>query len=68
MENLGESSDKGERTAYERILAQKVPIGRTGDSFDVASATVFLASNASRYITGQNLAVDGGLTVSASLS
>jgi len=37
-------------------------IGRNGDLSDLAGATIFLASPASAYITGQTLAVDGGFT------
>lgn len=39
------------------------PMGFMGDAWDVASAAVFLASDAARYITGVNLVVDGGLTL-----
>lgn len=39
------------------------PIGRTGDADEVAEAIVFLASDRSSYITGQNLVVDGGFSV-----
>jgi NAD(P)-dependent dehydrogenase (short-subunit alcohol dehydrogenase family) len=38
------------------------PLGVTGDAWDVASAAVFLASDESRFITAQCLAVDGGVT------
>lgn len=41
-----------------------VPMGKMGDSFDVAMAAAFLASSQSRYITGQKLVVDGGITSS----
>jgi NAD(P)-dependent dehydrogenase (short-subunit alcohol dehydrogenase family) len=39
------------------------PAGRIGLPEDVAGAAVFLASSASRYITGQSIVVDGGATV-----
>lgn len=38
----------------------RMPAGRMGDVKDIANATVFLFSDASRFITGQVLAVDGG--------
>jgi NAD(P)-dependent dehydrogenase (short-subunit alcohol dehydrogenase family) len=40
-----------------------VPLGRQGTAWEVAAAAVFLLSEESSYITGQVLAVDGGLTL-----
>jgi NAD(P)-dependent dehydrogenase (short-subunit alcohol dehydrogenase family) len=40
------------------------PMGHMGDAWDVARAALFLASDEARYITGAELVVDGGLTVS----
>ena len=40
-----------------------VPLGRQGTAEEVANAVVFLMSNRASYITGQVLAVDGGLTL-----
>jgi len=41
----------------------KIPLGSFGQVQDIASAVLFLASREARYITGQVLAVDGGMTM-----
>lgn len=46
----------------EEIL-KKIPLGSFGQSSDIASAALFLASEEARYITGQVLAVDGGMVM-----
>lgn len=43
-------------------LGKKCPMGRVGKSEEIAGTVVFLLSEASSYITGQNIAVDGGWT------
>lgn len=43
--------------------ALKIPLGRVGQPADVADVVLFLLSGSARYITGQQLVVDGGLTV-----
>lgn len=40
----------------------KIPLGRQGTPWEVAATVVFLLSDASSYITGQTIAVDGGLS------
>ncbi|HEY1048951.1 MAG TPA: SDR family oxidoreductase [Prosthecobacter sp.] len=52
-----------EKPEFVQRLAQKVPLGRVGQAPEIAGAVTFLVSDASSYITGQNLAVDGGWTV-----
>ena len=41
-------------------MKRQVPLGREGFPEDLAGAAVFLASDASRYVTGQVIYVDGG--------
>jgi 3-oxoacyl-[acyl-carrier protein] reductase len=42
--------------------APAIPLGRVGQPTDVADAVLFLLSDSARYVTGQALTVDGGLT------
>lgn len=42
---------------------RQVPMGHMGDAWDVAHAALFLASDESRYVTGIELVVDGGITL-----
>lgn len=49
--------------AARTALTEKIPLGRTGSPSDVASVVRFLASAEAGYITGQVVAVDGGLTM-----
>jgi gluconate 5-dehydrogenase len=43
-------------------LKDRIPLRRPGEPSDLEGAVVFLASDASRYVTGQTLHVDGGIT------
>ncbi len=46
-------------------MVERIPLRRLGTADDVADAVAFLASDRAAYITGQVLAVDGGLTIVA---
>src|SRR5687768_4872833 len=48
---------------YERSIQENNVIPRVGNEGELKGAIVFLASDASSYITGQTIAVDGGMTV-----
>jgi NAD(P)-dependent dehydrogenase (short-subunit alcohol dehydrogenase family) len=48
---------------YLEMMAPRTPMGRQGDARELAAAVVFLASAAGGYVTGQTLAVDGGMTI-----
>ena len=51
------------RAAYEK----RISLGHIADPAEIADAAVFLASDASRYVTGHELLVDGGLTINGSV-
>lgn len=58
-------ADKYANGDFEGFVAHRhnqVPMGRMGDAWDVANAALFLASDESKYITAQQLVVDGGIT------
>lgn len=50
-----------------RAYGERIPLGRIGSAEEVADAAVFLASDAARYVTGQQLVVDGGLVVNGTV-
>jgi NAD(P)-dependent dehydrogenase (short-subunit alcohol dehydrogenase family) len=59
------------KTAYtpdvRRVYEQRIGLHRIGTPEEVADATLFLASDASRYMTGQELVLDGGLTINGTV-
>lgn len=44
-------------------VLNEIPLNKFGDTTDIAKAVLFLASNDAKYITGQTLSVDGGLSI-----
>lgn len=49
--------------AVKNAVLEKIPMGEIGKPRDIANAVLFLASERSRYITGQTLTVDGGMVI-----
>lgn len=64
MIDAGMSSPIFADPEFRRRRRDKVPLGRLGTAQDIASATSWLLSDESSYVTGQTLLVDGGVTMS----
>jgi NAD(P)-dependent dehydrogenase (short-subunit alcohol dehydrogenase family) len=63
---LAASYAAGDVEAMWRARDAQVPMGHMGDAWDVANAALFLACDESRYVTGLELVVDGGITLKTS--
>ena len=65
--NPGIVETEGSRSAgfigsdFEKNTTEQAPLGRTGQPDDIADIAVFLASNDSRWLTGEQLLAGGGL-------
>ena len=57
--SLYDTSDGGAKLINERL---RVPMGRWGEPTEIGKVAAFLASDDASYVTGQVIAVDGGLT------
>ncbi len=53
----------GEKPEFKDIFEAQIPMGRLGEPDELGPAAVFLASDASSYMTGATLVVDGGFTL-----
>jgi gluconate 5-dehydrogenase len=51
-----------EDPAFKAGIVSRIPLGRVGETRDLVGPAIFLCSDAARFVTGQVLGIDGGLT------
>ncbi|MES9905375.1 MAG: SDR family oxidoreductase [Sedimenticola sp.] len=54
-------TESGQNEEFRRRYSSRVPMNRMAEAHEMVCALLYLASNASSYVTGQNIVVDGGL-------
>ncbi|MEE8414289.1 MAG: SDR family oxidoreductase [Dehalococcoidales bacterium] len=62
VQGINEAGLPSRRIDYEE-RGKTIPLGRYGESSEVADLALFLASDASSYITGQTIRIDGGIVI-----
>jgi NAD(P)-dependent dehydrogenase (short-subunit alcohol dehydrogenase family) len=55
--------ESGQNDVFKNKYSARVPLNRMGHAEELTGALIYLASDASSYVTGQNIIVDGGLSV-----
>ncbi|MED7819294.1 SDR family oxidoreductase [Francisella sp. 19S2-4] len=60
--------DEVQKEVAIKMISQDIPLKRMGEARDVAYATLYLASDESKYVTGIELNVDGGILAGSSAS
>ena len=54
-------TESGQNEEFKRRYSDRIPMGRMANSGEMVGALLYLSSDASSYVTGQNIIIDGGL-------
>jgi NAD(P)-dependent dehydrogenase (short-subunit alcohol dehydrogenase family) len=54
--------ESGQNDQFNRNYSARIPLGKMASQHDMVGALLYLASDASAYVTGQNIIIDGGLS------
>ena len=54
--------ESGQNELFKSKYSNRVPMGRMAQANEMVGAVLYLSSDASSYVTGQNIVVDGGLS------
>ncbi|MCK9276306.1 MAG: SDR family oxidoreductase [Syntrophales bacterium] len=54
-------TESGQNDEFKRLYSARIPMNRMAHAYEMVGALLYLASDASSYVTGQNIIVDGGL-------
>ena len=60
MHNIWSIAHPGENEDFVKAFSNRVPLGRKAKPDEISAIIVYLASDASSYVTGHNLVIDGG--------